>query len=202
MSPSFGTLHVRCAAGFVLIGLLLAQLAHDGYQSLPAARAAPSALPVELTLHVDRHVAPVIAGKRIATFHDALRVFGSPAAVIAGGGTAPACETSWPRLGLKIDFSVGAARSCATRFLGSWVGVKAVGKRWRTYAGLRVGDSERRLHDLYSGARRLDFLGQGRMWELETGGLVCDGGPTLALAAQVRVSRVAALAIVHVPSCG
>ena len=42
----------------------------------------------------------------------------------------------------------------------------------------------------------------GRIWELETGGPYCDGGPPHSLGAHVRATRVNALTILHVPACG
>jgi hypothetical protein len=157
---------------------------------------------LQYTLHLDLRAAPEIAGKRIATFSEALRAFGRPAAVASGAATPPACTASWPTLGLRIGFSAPTSASCAAQDLGPWLQVTATARRWHTYAGLHVGDSERSLHALYPNARRLDFLGHGRMWELETGGPFCDGGPPLALAARMRGGWVSALVIVHVPACG
>ena len=74
--------------------------------------------------------------------------------------------------------------------------------RWHTRLGLRVGDSEAKLRALYPEARQLDVRGLGTLWELETGGPLCDGGPPLALAARVVSGSVSALLAVHVPACG
>jgi hypothetical protein len=101
-----------------------------------------------------------------------------------------------------VAFSTAQPASCSPRNLGSWIRVTATGPRWHTAAGLHVGDSERRLHALYPEARRLDFLAQGRVWELETGGPLCDGGPPLGLGGRVRAGRVTALTVLHVPACG
>ena len=45
-------------------------------------------------------------------------------------------------------------------------------------------------------------LDRGTLWQLETGGAMCDGGPTLALAAKLAAGRVVALEVVRVPACG
>jgi hypothetical protein len=74
--------------------------------------------------------------------------------------------------------------------------------RWHTRTGLHVGDSEAKLHSLYPDASRLDFLGLGALWELETGGPLCDGGAPLALGGRIVNGRVGALVVVHVPACG
>ena len=86
--------------------------------------------------------------------------------------------------------------------LRSWWQVTMRAARWHTRLGLRVGDGERELHSRYPDATRLDFLGLGALWELETGGPLCDGGPPLALAARVASGRVGALLVVRVPACG
>jgi hypothetical protein len=188
---------------FVLVGTgFVAQTARSQPRVLAQSTVAPTADSLQFTLHVDRLTAPEIAGKRIATFAQAVRAFGHPPLVAPTVARPPACKASWPMLGLEIIYSASRPSSCTASDLGSWAQITGRTPRWHTRAGLRVGDSEQRLDDLYPQARLLDFLGQGRMRELETGGLVCDGGPTLALAGLIRSARVTALTIVHVPACG
>jgi hypothetical protein len=156
----------------------------------------------DFTLRLDLRTAPLIAGERIATLADAIRTFGRPARLSALPASRHACRAAWPGRGLAIDFSITALVACSATVLGSWSEVIATDPRWHTTAGLRVGDSSAHLHALYPAARRLDFLGQGPLWELETGGPYCDGGPPLSLAARTPGHRVNALVIVHVPACG
>jgi hypothetical protein len=165
------------------------------------AQAAPGTTRLNFTLRLDSGAAPLIAGKRIGTFSQAIRVVGRPARLFPAPGAALVCRASWPTLELTIEFSTSQA-ACSAQNLGSWAQVTATSPRWHTTPGLHVGDSERRLHALYPHARRLDFLGQGRVWELETGGPYCDGGPPLSLGAHVRATRINALTILHVPACG
>ncbi len=169
---------------------------------VPGAYAAPGTNTRNLTLRLDLGAAPLIAGTRVDTFPQAVRAFGRPARLSAVPGSTPSCRASWPALALAIEFSIAGEGVCAPRSLGSWTRVTATGARWHTRAGLYVGASEARLHALYPDARRLDFLGQGRIWELETGGPYCDGGPPLSLGARVPVNRVGALVVLHVPACG
>jgi hypothetical protein len=166
------------------------------------ARAAPDTSRLVFTIRLDGSAAPLIAGKRVGTFSQAVRAFGRPARLSSVHGPAPACRASWPALGLTIDFSNANIASCSAPNLGAWIQVTANGLRWHTIAGLYVGDSERRLRALYPETRRLDFLGQGRIWELETGGPLCDGGSPLSFGGRVRAGRVIALTILHVPACG
>jgi hypothetical protein len=153
---------------------------------LVAAAGAPSAL-ADYAIRLDTGAAPELAGRHIGTYPQAVRAFGRAGLV--------ARRTA-------IDFSTSRTGACALADLGSWLEVRATAPRWHTSAGLRVGAAEQRLHSLYPDARRLSFLGRGPLWELETGGPLCDGGPPLALAGRVEASRVTALAVVHVPACG
>lgn len=160
------------------------------------------AAPLSYEVRLGADPAPQLAGKLVGTYSQAVRAFGKPDAVLPGTLTRPTCNASWRRYGLGIQFLTVQAGACAPNKLRSWWQAAARARRWHTRAGLHVGDTEGRLHSLYPNARRLDFLAQGPLWELETGGLLCDGGPTLALAGQIRSGRVAALMVVHVPACG
>jgi hypothetical protein len=137
------------------------------------------------TLSLTHMRAPTVAGHRVASYQDAVRAFGMPTHVLSS------CDALWSRIGLEVD-------SC--RQLG--IEVTATTKAWHTAAGLRVGDTTKRTHSLYPQGRSLDFLGRGALWQLETGGLMCDGGPTLALAAKLAAGHVTALETVVVPACG
>ena len=169
---------------------------------VPGVEAAPGTSSLSTTLRLDSGAAPLIAGKRVGTLSQAIRVVGRPARLLPVPGAVPACRASWPAFELTIQFSIARPAACSAHTLGSWTQVTATGPRWHTVAGLHVGDSARRLHALYPAARRLDFLGQGRVWELETGGPLCDGGPPLSLAGRVRADSVTALTVLHVPACG
>ena len=136
-----------------------------------------------LTIVLNHQLAPSLAGHRIATQADATRAFGAPTRVSK-------CDDRWPKLGLEVN-------TC-----GIGVEVTATTKGWGTAAGLQIGDTAARTHALYPSGRSLDFLNRGTLWQLETGGAMCDGGPTLALAAKLAAGRVTALEVVRVPACG
>lgn len=155
----------------------------------------------DLTLRLQGRPEPELAGRTIVTYAQAVRVFGR-AVLSPKPAPRPACKAAWRTIGLQIDFASGPSASCVARRLGGWLEVRATSARWRTGAGLRVGDSESRLHAVYPNARRLGLPGEARSWELETGGAFCDGGPTLALAARVSAARIVALVVLHVPACG
>ena len=138
-----------------------------------------------LTLSLNHQPAPTVAGHRITSYQSAVRAFGMPTRVFTS------CDALWGKIALEVD-------TCST--VGTQVTVTS--KRWRTTAGLNVGDSAARAHALYPQGRSLTFLGRGNLWQLETGGLMCDGGPTLALAAKLAGGRVTALEVVRVPACG
>jgi hypothetical protein len=182
-----------CASALVFSAMLL--IVHGA----PAASGTSKLGP---TLRLDASPAPLIAGKRVGTYAQAVRAVGRPARLFLVTGTTPVCRASWPTLQLTIDFSATAATSCAAPNLGLWARVRAAGSRWHTIVGLHVGDPAQRLHALYPAARLLDFVAGGPLWQLETGGPLCDGGPPLTLGARVRADRVEALLVVHVPACG
>jgi hypothetical protein len=133
------------------------------------------------TIRLDRLLAPTVNGHQIANERDAARIFGQPA-------TRTSCTAHWPKLTLD---------TCRTG-----VAITATAPSWQTAKGLHPGDTAARAHSLYPQGRSLDFLNRGALWQLETGGAMCDGGPTLALAAKLVDGRVAALEVVRVPACG
>jgi hypothetical protein len=135
------------------------------------------------TIKLDRLLAPSVDGHEIADRRDAARLFGTPAHTTR-------CTASWPKLTLALN-------TCG---IGPEITVTA--STWRTARGLHPGDTAARTHALYPLGRSLDFLDRGTLWQLETGGAMCDGGPTLALAAKLAGGRVAALEVVRVPACG
>jgi hypothetical protein len=165
-------------------------------RALLVALAATTVAPTTFVARLDSGSAPLLAGARVGTLEQATRTFGKPGLILKG--TDAGCRASWGRYGLEILFS--AASGCSTP--GSWSRVTMRAARWHTGLGLRVGDGESKIHVLYPDARQLDFLGLGTLWELETGGPLCDGGSPIALAARVVGGRVRSLLVVHIPACG
>jgi hypothetical protein len=170
-------------------------------QAVLGSLAVATAAPTIYTAKLDTTSSPVLAGTHVATFRQAVGTFGKPDRVLRVAGGRPLCAVTWSRYGLEIRFSP-AGRGCTTPNLRSWWQVTMRALRWHTRTGLHVGDSEAKLHSLYPDASRLDFLGLGALWELETGGPLCDGGAPLALGARIVSGRVGALVVAHVPACG
>jgi len=135
------------------------------------------------TIQLDRLLAPTVNGHQIANERDAAHVFGAPT-------TRSRCTAAWKQATLSLN-------TC-----GIGAELAATAPSWRTAKGLHPGDTAARAHALYPSGRSLDFLNRGTLWQLETGGAMCDGGPTLALAAKLVAGRVAALEVVRVPACG
>ena len=167
-------------------------------RALLVALAFTTATPLTYVARLDAGSAPVLAGARVGTLSQATRTFGRPDHVLPLKGTHPVCRAVWADYGLEVRFS--ATAGC--RRPGAWWQVTMRGARWHTALGLHVGDREARLRALYPDARRLDFLGLGALFELETGGPFCDGGPPLAVAGRIAGGKVVALLVVHVPACG
>jgi hypothetical protein len=167
-------------------------------RALLVALAFTIAPPPSYVARLDSGPAPLLGRARVGTLEQARRTFGKPDVLLPLSGTNVACRAAWQRYGLEIRFSTTSG--CNTP--GSWLRVTMRAARWHTRLDLHVGDSEAKLHALYPDARPLDFLGLGTLWELETGGPLCDGGQPLALAGRVVGNSVSALFVVHVPACG
>lgn len=146
-----------------------------------AAVVAALALASPYTIQLEHLLAPTVNGHAISSERDAARLFGNPT-------TRTTCTARWPALTLD---------TC-----GVGVELTATAPTWRTAKGLHPGDPATRAHALYPQGRSLAFLHKGALWQLETGGAMCDGGPTLALAAKLAGGRVTALEVVRVPACG
>jgi len=172
------------------------------FQAVVCAVAVVAATPVTYSAKLDTAAAPLLAGRQVGTFPQAVGLFGKPDRVGTVAGGRPMCSLSWRRHGLEMRFLTAAAGSCGSSDLRSWWQVTMRAVSWHTRLGLHVGDSEAKLSALYPDARSLGFLGLGALRELETGGPLCDGGPTLALAARIKSGKVGALLVVHVPACG
>jgi len=132
-------------------------------------------------IQLDHLLAPTVNGHAISSERDAARLFGPPTSQTT-------CTARWPTFALD---------TC-----GIGVELTTPATTWRTAKGLHPGDTGARAHALYPQGRALDFLHKGTLWQLETGGAMCDGGPTLALAAKLVAGRVSALEVVRVPACG
>jgi len=86
-----------------------------------------------------------------ASVRRAVRVFGEPTFRRGGGEI---CRIGWARFGLRIRFqNFGGFDSCGPRGLAQKAIVSA-DDRWRTEAGLRLGDRVARLRRLYPKAKR------------------------------------------------
>ena len=146
-----------------------------------AVLAAAVALASPYTIQLERLLAPTVNGHRVANERDAARILGKPTARTS-------CTARWPTL--TFD-------TC-----GVGVELTATTPAWRTAKGLHPGDTATKARALYPQGRSLAFLHKGTLWQLETGGAMCDGGPTLALAAKLAGGSVTALEVVRVPACG
>jgi len=135
------------------------------------------------TVRLDRLIAPTVNGHTLTSVAGATRIFGTPS-------RRARCTAVWSKPALELN-------TC-----GIGVELTATATTWRTVSGLQPGDTASRAHALYPQGRSLSFLNRGTLWQLETGGAMCDGGPTLALAAKLAGGRIVALEVVRVPACG
>jgi hypothetical protein len=89
---------------------------------------------------------------RNPTLAAAIRAYGRPTARSGGGEI---CRVRWAGLGVRIRFqNLGGVDSCTPRNGRAQKAVVSGDRPWRTDRGLRLGDSTRRVRQLYPGARR------------------------------------------------
>lgn len=117
----------------------------------------------------------------------AVALFGEPNA-----GAKPIydrCTLRWRRLGLTMNtyYSQGALNPCSDS--GRHVSTTATDRRWRTSAGLRIGDSASKLRRLYPKAQ---YQGRGEWWLI----LRPFAGVDLpGLSARVKLGRIGSLTV-------
>src|SRR5207237_9301959 len=156
------------------------------FQAVVCAVAVGAATPGTDSAKLDTAAAPLLAGRQVGTFPQAVRPFGKPDRVGRVPGGRPMCSRSWRRHGLEMRFLTAAAGSCGSSDLRSWWQVTMRAVSWHTRLGLHVGDSEAKLSSLYPDARSLGFLGRGALRERGAGGPLGDGWPTLPLAGRAE----------------
>lgn len=110
--------------------------------------AAPSIGAAGFTIHGDWKMGS-FAVKRDGTLRGAIQTFGQPSSKARNGEI---CTVRWTRHGLKIVFyNLGGNNPCRPAF-GFFSNARAKGRHWDTDRGLRIGDGQRRLRNLYPGA--------------------------------------------------
>jgi hypothetical protein len=89
--------------------------------------------------------------KQDGTLRGAIDAFGQPGSRERRYGGS-ACVVRWPRHGLKIHFyNLGGRDACRPAY-GFFLHARARGPHWQTSRGLEIGDSRRRLRNLYPNA--------------------------------------------------
>ena len=111
-----------------------------------------------------RRIGPYRSARSRQDYTKAVAVFGKAS---SWGLNSNLCVVRWRRLALDLEFRVdGSCSPPRLRGLGSWCAATMHSRRWRTKEGLRVGDSERRLHSLYRRAKLVDVPPNPPIWFL------------------------------------
>jgi hypothetical protein len=131
--------------------------------------------------------------RRDGTVASAIAVFGQPTS--REQGRYDTCTLTWRDLGLTMETYYTNAQLDPCGPEGRHRRTTITSRRWRTSAGLRVGDSLRRLRGLYRRARR---GGDGTWWLIRRS---LAGFAFPGLAASVSNGRVVSL-IVYGPRTG
>jgi hypothetical protein len=143
------------------------------------------------TIHGDWKMGS-FAVKRDGTLGGAIDAFGRPASRDRDG---EACTVRWPRHGLRMHFyNLGGLNPCR-RATGHFSNARARGPHWNTNRGLRIGDRQRRLRNLYPGADfhpALPLYWPAGWWLVTRKSPFGTGGRYPGLLARMRDHRVAA----------
>jgi hypothetical protein len=109
--------------------------------------AAASASAHQFTIRGDWKMGSFLV-KRDGTLRGAIDAFGAPGDVDRRSGGS-SCVVRWPRHGLRMAFyNLGGHDACRPAH-GFFSNARARGPHWRTGRGLEIGDSRRRLRNLY-----------------------------------------------------
>jgi len=124
---------------------------------------------------------------RDGTVGAAVEVLGLPTARIAGGQGQ--CELKWPSRGITMTtFFPGVADACTLK--GSHVSTTLTDPRWETESGLKIGDPQARVQELYPDAPPPSSDGVVELMTRDFSGL-----PLPSLTVTVAKGRVVALTL-------
>jgi hypothetical protein len=108
-----------------------------------------SAAGAGFTIHGDWKIGS-FAVKKDGTLRGAIDAFGAPTEKVRNGES---CAVRWDQHGLRAFFyNLGGNNPCRGRF-GFFSNARATGAGWETNRDLAVGDSKKRLRNLYPNAR-------------------------------------------------
>lgn len=167
----------RSRSAFVACGLAAAVFA------LPAP--ASAAVTPQLIVVEGTHLAQLGRWKPYANpaFAKAVAAYGSPSRKYKSG---PVCVAVWSALGIVASFTT-PFEDCATNGWGFAMNVTLSGAngraRWKTRAGLRVGDAASRIRQLYPSA-----TSQGSTWYLPRKLSVPFGAPVKAAVSNGKIA--------------
>ncbi len=124
---------------------------------------------------------------RTGTVQEAIEVFGTPAS--RENQAYDKCTLTWPSHGVVMEtfYTNATLNPCGPE--GRHVKTTVTDRRWRTSKGLRIGDSLRKLRQLYPKAKK---EAPGR-WRLITRPLA--GLPYPGLEARIKNGRVTAFTV-------
>jgi hypothetical protein len=140
----------------------------------------------------------VVSSERVGLFkveeggrvEDAYAAYGKPS---SSTREELACYIDWQQLGLQIHFyNLGARDPC---YEGHFCKATITGPQWATTRGLQIGESVRRLWELYPGAKRLPRPGATIDYALEPGTYPCGPYAEGGLEAVTGGGRVASFTV-------
>lgn len=128
---------------------------------------------------------------------NAVKSFGNPSGRGADNPQSSICTVRWRQIGLDMEFTTAKGKPCARTKLrrSLWFASTMYVRRWRTDLGLRVGDSTKRMRQLYPRARFRDIPPRPPYWSLIRERFPYPIGEIDALKAEAWGGHVVALSI-------
>lgn len=124
---------------------------------------------------------------RDGTIGDAVELLGVPSVRLPEGYNQ--CKLNWPSRGITMDTVFpGAANPCSAQ--GNHLSTTVTDKRWTTDAGLKIGDAQARIREVYPEAGKPSSDGIVEIFTRDFSGL-----PLPSLTATVAKGRVTALTL-------
>jgi hypothetical protein len=155
-----GVSRSRVALGFVVAGVASSAVGcgASSTQEVPGSRSALDEYEIVVSGPDSRRRIGTFryAGTTGSGYTRAVRAFGRPS---SRGTNSNLCTVRWRRLGIDVDFATRKSR-------GAWYGSRVYTRAWHTERGLRVGDRESRIRQLYPKAKFRDRPPNPPFWSL------------------------------------
>jgi len=184
------------SAGAIVIAATM--LYPIGLLPSPSARAGSGAGANDYTFVLRNRAGPYRYWRTLDEGHAyqrAIAAFGRPSSRGTDAPESNVCTVRWQTPGLDVGFAWSGG-PCRPKNLAraTWAGMRLFGSRWKTSAGLRIGDSVARIRRIYPSARFVNRPPTPGEWWLVRN-RKAELGPQPILVAEVGAGRVIAFRV-------